>query len=494
MLRHLPKFAYRGITIIMSNPSRLDRTELLSGVGGWYFNSECLQPEINRWQCDIRLIEDRSSLLPGTKVILLLGERAHRQYTGANTTLDENRGSPIIVGGIPCISSFSPQDAVDPVDHETKYHQEEYEESNNEEREAGDIIESKGRGRTARSNYRFWLKADTKKAIRILENEGRIPSHGLEPRYHIQPDIETLIDLLINTKGQDFFYDMETDFYSLDMRCFAFSFGNNPEDIYIVPTLDINYRPSYGRMQPRLIRALSIAIRDNCCVAHNGANFDFFVLAFKYGISIGNNVYDTLIANQRVFPTVEKSLGHCISYWTYEPYHKNEGVHSYHTYEQAQQLYAYCGKDVFTMYLVKKAQQEMASKDKGLFRSIELANRAIRPYLITTLTGIRYDEEYRQKAIRENDRLMMQYLRVMQSLIGSSVQPLISNKKCVEYFHNRLGYKAVARTPAGNPSLAADALYKLALNHDNPVIKFLLKYREIQKQTGILRFKPWNTI
>lgn len=492
MLRHLPRFNFCGLTIIMSNPSRLDKEELLSGTGGYFFNSECLSPQVNRWQCDIRIIEEKAPLLPNTKVILLLGERAHRTYTGANTTLDENRGSPIIVNGIPCISSFNAQDAVDPVNHEKANVQAiEDEKMVTEETEAGEIFESKGRGKTSRSNYRFWLKEDTKKAIRILENNGKIPDHGYKPRYHIRPDANEVIEVLTKNKGQDLFYDMETDFYSLDMRCFAFSFGNNPEDVYVIPTLDLDYKPAYGERQSEIIRAKTIAIRDNILVAHNGSSFDFFILAYKYGVSIGSRVYDTLISQQRIYPTVEKSLGHCISLWTYEPYHKNEGVHAYRTREQAEQLYAYCGKDVFTMFLVKKAQMEMAAKDEGLFASIEMGNKAIRPYLITTLTGIKFDEKLRQESIKENDRLMNCYLKIIANLTGPTIQPLISNKKCVAYFHHAMGYKAVAKTPIGKPSLKADALYKLALNYDNPVIKFLLKYREVQKATGVLNFKVW---
>lgn len=495
MLRHKPQFGYSGLTIILSQGSRFDKTELLSGVGGWFFKEECLLPNLNIGQCDVRLIEDTSPLLPETKVILLLGERAHRQYTGANTTLDENRGSPIVKNGIPCVSSFLPQDAVDMKDYESKFNAEassNMDMEGNEEAQAGEVFESKGRGKTARSNYRFWLKADTKKAIRILENGGKIPDHGLRPRYYIRPPAEEVIDILTNTKGQDLFYDMETDFYSLDMRCFAFSFSGTPQDIFVVPTLDIDYRPAYGERTFRILRAKSIALRDNTTVAHNGSTFDFFVLAFKYGMAV-KNVYDTLVCNHRIYPTIEKSLGHCVSYWTYEAYHKNEGVHGYRNNEQAEQLYAYCGKDVFTMYLVKKAQLEFASKDAGLLASIDQAQRAIVPYLTTTIVGLKYNEELRQKWINENDRLMKQYLRIMSILTGPGIEPLISNKKCVEYFHNQLGYKAVMRTPKGEPSLKADALYKLALAHDNPVIKILLKYREVQKATGTLNFKPWIT-
>jgi hypothetical protein len=124
--------------------------------------------------------------------------------------------------------------------------------------------------------------------------------------------------------------------------------------------------------------------------------------------------------------------------------------------------------------------------------SINQGNRAIRPYLITSLLGFHYDEERRQAWIKENDRLMYQYLRIMKHLCGPGADPLISNKACVKYFHTQLGYKVVGRTKTNNASLAKDNLFKLRLNYENPVIDVLLKYREVQKQTGTLQFKVWK--
>lgn len=496
MLRHLPKFSFNGLTIVMSNPSRLDRSELLSGPAGFFFNEECLRPETNIHCCDVRLIDDKSPLYKGTKVILLLGAKAFAQYARSASSvlsLDEGRGSPYIVDGIPCIASFAPQDAVDMKDFESKLNVNllttESEETNSDEIEAGEIIESKGRGRTARSNYRFWLKNDTKKALRILNNDGVIPEQ-YEPNYFISPDLCFIVDLFNSKRNDVCFFDMETDFNSMDMRCFAVSFLSESTKIYCIPTLNIDYTPYYGEQQHLLWKALAICIRNNILVAHNGSQFDFFVLAYKYKIPI-DKVYDTMISAHRIHPTIEKSLGHLVSLYTYEPYHKNEGVHSYRTREQANKLYTYCAKDVFTMYLVWKAQQNLMSKDEGLKRSVEQGNDAIKPYLTSTILGVKYNEEKRQSLISKDDKLMMQYLRIMQSLMGPDVEPLISNKKTVKYFHTMLGYDVVLKTPKGEPSLKEQALYKLALRRDNPVIKFLIKYRGVQKEVGSLNFNPW---
>lgn len=496
LLRHLPKFQYRGLTIVMSNPSRFDANELLSGVAGYKFNNECLSPETNRYCCEIRLADDPAPLLSDTKCLLLLGQKALFNYSGATTHIGEQRGSPLLSKqGIPAIASFLPQDACDIVNFEAQFNSQA---KGFDEEADKDYIGDKSRSATARQNWFFWLKQDCKKASKIVTAGGHIPASPYVGEYILRPALSDIIHELTTNKNKDLFIDIETDFHTLDMRCFAFSFG--PRDdavcpVYIIPFLDCDYRPSYGfDGNAQILRALAIAFRDNTTVAHNGAVFDFLVFAHKYRIPVGRKLYDTMLAQHRCFPETEKSLGHCVSMWTWEPYHKNEGVHSYANAGQAEQLYRYCGKDVYTMVLIKKAQLEYAAKIPGLPQSIAQANASIRPYLITTLLGIHYNEEMRAKWVRDNDKLCEQYLRIIRILCGSDVAPLLSNKACCKYFHEQLGYDVVLRSKlTGRPSLGKDALLKLKLKHVNPVIDFLLKLRELQKESSAaLTFVPWR--
>jgi len=498
MLRHLPKFNYSGLTIVLSNPSRFDHHELLSGTGGYYFNNVCLQPETNRYSCDIRIESDHRPLIKGTKAILLLGDRALHTWTDTTNNLSEQRGAPILTKqGIAAIASYLPQDALDIQAYEKKINPEAdgYEEAR-EELAKKDYIGDKSRSVTARSNWRFWLKVDTKKALEICNRGGTIPTSDYKPAYKIYPHSSEVIQLLSRTKDRDLYIDIETDFETSDMRCFAFCFepdGGRDVPVYVVPTLDIHYKPAYAEL-PNIMRALAIGFRDNCVVAHNGAHFDWFLLCHKYHIPLGKRCFDTMVAQHRIYPQVEKSLGHCTSLWTWEPYHKNEGVHTYLTNEQAQALYSYCGKDVWTMVLIKEAQEKHAAQVAGLSESIAQANASIRPYLITSLLGIKYDREELNRQVRENDRLMMQYLRMMSLLCGPNVKPLISNKKCIDYFHTQMGYAPVKRSmKTKKPSLDGASLYKLKLKNKNPVIDILLTYRRIQKETGVLGFTPWKS-
>lgn len=509
MLRNKPKFTYSGLTIVMSNPSRFDTVTLLSATGGHLLNDICLRPSMNVMQCDVRLVDDPSPLLPDTKCILLLGESGmHKMIPSTkNNSLGEMRGSVLQYNGIPTIPSFLPQDAVDFKNLEARLNPlsgDYTPDGNDDENEEEDYEDTKRHGRTKRGNYAFWLAKDTAKCKAILTNGGKIPASKFPlPNYRIYPPAQEVINILSTTVGQVMWFDIETDYEEQNLQCFAFSFDGIT--IYSVPILDYNYKWAYSNVH-HIMRALAIAFSNNTVVAHNGATFDFFVLAHKYKIPIGK-VYDTMIAQHRCYPDIEKSLGHCVSLWTWENFHKDEDSKGYMSQDQMMARLKYCGKDVYTMFLVYQGIEEHAAKIPGLKHSIDTAMSAIRPYLITALQGIRVDEEKLRAAAAESDALMMQYDRIIKLLIGvnsmNEIQRNVkgkvrmfagSNPQCITYFHDMLGYPVVARSQkTQEPSLAKKAMYKLALKHYNPVIPLVLAYRTVAKEYGTYKFIPWKT-
>lgn len=508
MLRHKPKLTYIGLTVILSNPSRFDKASLLSANGGHLFNDYCLRPSNNILQCDVRELGDLTPLLPDTKCIVILGEAGMHKLLPEtrNNNLGEVRGSVYYYNGIPCIPTFFPQDACDFRNLEEQLNplNANYSPDADEEREEEDDAESaKSHGKTSRKNYAFWIRADIAKCKTIIREGGKVPASEFpSPNYVTYPSSTVICNILEKTKGQVLFFDIETDYEEQNIQCFSFTF--NGITIYNIPVLTYSYQWAYDNLH-NIMRSLAIAIRDNILVAHNGANFDFFVLAYKYKIPV-NKVYDTMIAMHRCFPDIEKSLGHCVSYWTWERFHKDEDSHGYMNQAQMQARMAYCGKDVYTMFLVYNAIQKYAKTIPGLTESIETAMAAIKPYLITSLQGIRFSVEKIKEAAFECDRLMEQYDRMIRLLIGESSLKVIhslikgkakmfagSNTQCSIYFHEMLYYPILFRSAkTQKPSLGKKVMYKLALKHsDNPVIQLVLAFRTIQKEYGTYKFIPW---
>jgi hypothetical protein len=488
---------YNGLTVVLSNPSRFDRDKnsLLTGGGGWYLQQECLLPcRLDKLDCEIRTVEEMSILRSGTKALLLLGEQAMKKWGGIQYeayTLNEIRGY-LLESPLPTLASYLPQDAVDVVDWEGRLNpllqQEEDEED--QEGEDDDAIGAKSRhGKTRRRNWAFWLKQDVRKLVGIMRDG--IPEEP-KPKYITYPSSQTVIQLLNDTKDSQLYFDVETNVPGLNITVMSIGLPNY--EIYTVPILRYNYTNAYSNsVLGRLFSSLARSFGRNEVVIHN-ALFDLFITSYSYNIPCGKRIYDTMLAFHRCFPEQEKSLGHVMSWGTYQPYHKDEAIFNPHNTEQESQLWKYNAKDVYGLMLARAAIDKYAEEKPGLMASIKEGNRRIRPYLINTLTGIKYNEEKRRKIMAENDKLAMQYLRIIRLLCGQDILPT-SSKQCVNWFHSSMGYKSVKKTKKGNPSLDGDSMYKLLLKYpENVAIKFFLKYRERIKETGSLKFVPWVSL
>lgn len=505
--REKPKLTYSGLTVVLSNLSRFDKdkNKFLSAGGGRLFD-KCIAPNFNRYQCDIRLREDTSPLLDGTKCVLLLGESAAHDWLKTDNKLGAIRGSFYNINGVPHVASFYPQDAVDIQDFEDKFNKQDGEsiDEDYDDEDASDSDSKRRHGRTARRNYRFWLDRDIQK-VKLVMEKGGIPSPLYVPKYVIHPSSSEVIRLLTETKGKQLFFDTETWYPSCYLKCFAFSFGIDAP-IYCVPIYDASNTWAYSDI-PSILRALAISFQQNEVVAHNGSGFDFLILAYLYQIGIGERVYDTMIAQHRIFSDVEKSLGHCISYWTFLPFHKDLGDVGYNTPAQVDQTLQYCGIDVYSMACVWHYQQQYAKRIPGLKESIEDGNAAIRPYMITQLQGFKIDEEAREKIIKENDMLCNHYLQFAEILIGKDNLKEIAGKskstllsspaQAVKYFHDMLGYPVIGygnvrKDGSKGPSLGRKNILKLRLKVDNPVLDLIMAYRETLKETSKLKFKNYE--
>lgn len=497
-MRHLPSKDYCGLTIVLSQPSRQDTQSLLSGYAGIFFNQDCLAPITSRWRCDIRTSDTLSEgLLPNTRGLLLLGEKSlHEWATGYDSySINELRGTPLRNNhGVTAICSYSPQDAVDPQDYETRLNKHIIDaKAEEKESKADEEINSKKRhGKTRRANYRFFLVRDVKKLLYGMENASRTAPQ--EYPVEIYSPLHEVLAILHAHKGEDFYLDIETD-SEQNMLCFGFSFASTPS-IYTVPVIRYDYTLAYGAETYKLFRALVAAIKSNTTIIHNSM-FDLFVLATKYSIPFTWNIYDTMLSQHRCFPEAEKSLGHCLSAWPtiWEPFHKDEGIFEPRNIDQEKQLWRYNAKDVAGMKWIKAAQMEYADSVPGLRESIEQSNSCIYPFLLNTLTGMHYNDNLRQQMVSVNDRLMTQYQRAVDLLVGEDVNLLpTSSQSCVKYFHNTLGYPVVGRSKkTGDPSLDETNLLKLKQKFPfNAVIDFSIKYRQRKKETGSLNFTPWR--
>lgn len=462
-----PTEPYKGLTIILSKPSRFDEKEnrLLSGMAGQWMEDECLGG-MSLSSIDIRTPDITTPLLPNTKRVLLCN---------LNTA---PIGYPCIYRSTLAVNVYSPQDCCDHRSMEI--------DNDDEENDTHSERDTKDDYPTRRYNYRFWTKWHSLKLLR---------KSNLEPQIKaiLYPDYAKIISLLNSIREENLYLDIETSRQHRCLTVIGFSSDSMFPSVCVCPMYRYNGDLAYPAFA-EIYKALSYAMLSNTVVIHN-ASFDLTILHGFYRFPLPSNVYDTMLANHRLFPEAEKSLAHVIAQWTSQNYHKDVSTEVYNA-NQELKMHMYNARDVYNLKLIKDAQHHYATSDnitnfhptkKGLVESIAQANDQVIPYLENSLTGLRVDQIKLAETERHLNIARQQYERIVRILIGDINFNPGSTKQCTKFFHDKLHYPVVKKSDkTGLPSLGRKQLYQLRLKHSNPVILPIIKYRKAAKDASML--------
>lgn len=488
-MRHKALLDYCGITLVLSVPGRNDKEELMTGSScGGYF-SNCVKP-LSRYHFDIMTMDEYSSeiLLPNTKIVMLMGVDA-LSIIETEKSISAIRGSPIERDGLIYIATYHPQDAVDKYNWEATNNEhlhalhpdDEGEDEDDEEAEAA----AKDKSRTSRSNYRFWFAADIKKAIEITNS-------GLKRNictYRLYPPMFEACNHLRATTNSNLFIDIETDPETCIIKCIGF--GYDATKIFCVPIFNYKGELCYNKESyVELFKALCWSFKYNTVIAHNSL-FDLFILLWKWGLIPPqyDKIKCTMVMHHRCYPSVEKSLGHLISLYTHQIYHKDEGIFYTHNHAQDEQFWLYNAKDVEGLALVYQGITKHAS-DLNATTSVQQGCESLRVFLTMAFRGCKVDTAKLCQRIDSLDSTAKFFEdKVLPKLVGYKLNPR-GHTQVANYLYNELGHKA---PPEGQSQTGKKTLYKLLLKSDIPALRLVLYLRRISVESAKLKSKLWCT-
>jgi len=471
---------YKGITFLLSKPSRFDQSRLLTGYGGEWFQ-KILHPYLI-FNVDVRTVEQHRTIYnnkfsPGTKVVVLCDPYAIDKYLPGKKDPEMNEVRGNVYEGedkIVYIPTYAPQNAYDFLNREYP----------KDEENLSDELDKdeKNHGGTQRKNFRFWFYQDVKKALRILEKGITKPA----PFTHHNPaQISLVTKILHSSINEDWVIDIET---TINYGITVLSIGRmSTREVFVIPISLYDKAIMFSEEDYRIFfKVLQKAFDENRWIAHNGS-FDFFILAWRFKLSPPLRMYDTMIAQHRMSVESEKSLGHCISHYLDLPYHKDEGCFEPHNHWQQTQLWDYNAKDVETTAWIYEAQEVVLGKDKELRESVVRGNSFIRPFLFSALHGIKVDRAGLTKERERLDRLYTQQQRILNILVGYDLNansPLQVGEYLFDF--KGLGKKYVKR------KTNSETLIRLLRTNKIPAIRCLLSMRKLAKDRGVLDFAAWG--
>ena len=339
-------------------------------------------------------------------------------------------------------------------------------------------------GSTVRpANQLFWVQADICKLLHPLRV---VPS----PKIHTMPNLDRVMGYLDASNNQLLTIDIETRREDRTLSCIGFKLPDTPA--IVVPIYD--YRGELAYDKTRLLqffRSLILAMHRNVLVLHN-AMFDLLVLASKYRCSFGHRIFDTMLMTHRVFPEIEKSLGHSIRLWLNHPWHKDENIETPKNRQQQAQHWNYNGLDVLRTEELYYALQEVGQCYPLLGSSMCSSCASIYPYALATLRGMAIDLPELTKQRMEADRRTQALTRVCRILSGDKEFNPASSVQCAKYFYDELYYKVSRWTPERKPSADSKALYELATKYPNPLLRAIIAARISAKEVSNLNFTGWR--
>lgn len=491
---------YSGITLELEHPGRFDKKQLCDGSSSYVLADATKPLGISRYTLDIRTRAETRPYLPGTKVVVLAGASQLNKLGYNENRINTLRGAPFLVDGIIYLPTYHPQQAADRKDYEKSFNP--YllardgsgvgdEDSGEEETDEAADINVKDIGKTSRRNFRFWFISDISKAYDIAKSGYR--PNTVQYKLH-QPSAAIIAELhAAGTPGrEEFFFDIECERESGRITCFAFSYDEHT--IWSVPILNYD-KELYYELDATcaIFRALAAAFAQCRRVVLHNAQFDLFILLWRYHIPPPKQrvIYDTMLGQARSNVDIEKSLGHCISLHTHQPYHKDEGAVNPSNAEQYKQYLLYNCKDVEGTALVYRGQQRVAALDAGLAASITQANSLVRPMLLKSFRGLKLDsEQLCQKIDHLNKRGTWITENILAPLAGGPI-----NSKSPQQVADLL-YTKFELPKSTDPTISLTgkgALYKLALKYPLPILPFLHQARRSFREAGHLSSKLWRT-
>jgi len=470
------------LTIIYGGLSRYDLAQkpprMFSGAAGDLFQQRTFDvPELKPGCLDIRLTGTPDMQRPfySKTRFLLLGVEALKWLMPDEPNLMKHRGF-VLTGpnNCPAIATFHPIECYD-------FKATDFIEDDDDEE--GD--EAKDVGPTSRLNYLFWALLDYRKLISLpwpLPGY-RADSPLIAPNANfvvgwlnsIQPNAYVTID--IETRRQD---------HSLD--CVGLRSAGST---VVVPFYSYTGGLHYGHVDTaRIYRALyQLFLRRDVTIVGHNLSFDLSVLCWRYQLPLPRKLYDTLLAQHREYPQLEKSLSHALSLYTYATRNHKGDIALNVSYANFQRLLGYNANDVLWTARIMEEQHRRHATDEPLARAVATANRILYCTLLMSFTGIAIDVGRRDEQVSVEQSRADALTKVLRVLTENPTFNPASPNQCAALLYTKLMYPIDERTKTGAPSTGVKTLYKLQLKQPNPIIPFIIHAREAAKAASMLRFR-----
>lgn len=257
--------------------------------------------------------------------------------------------------------------------------------------------------------YDIVLKSDLEKALEESAfPEIRYPERNIE----VIDSISQTLDILKDWSNVDF--PIAIDIETAGGRLVAYGMADSKKHAYVIPKELCE--------NTKVLHAIGEFAKSSTPKIFHNALYDVFHNAYYHKI-LNNNIYfDTMLAEHAIFPTLPKSLAFCSSFYTNQPYWKEEGKEIMDDLGKNKivdwpSFYIYNGKDCCLTYEIYEYQKEEIEYWQ-VRDTLNMMMSLIGPCLVGQMSGLIQDQSRVDEFRRINEQEIDILEQIKEATIG----------------------------------------------------------------------------
>lgn len=263
-------------------------------------------------------------------------------------------------------------------------------------------------------------------------------------------------------------------------------FSSHPSEAFTIPFLKEQMFVWSIQQEAFIINEISKILLHPNIVKIFHSHYDMVVLGKLYNLRCAEGTYeDTMVAHQMNYPYLRKNLALCTSFYTWEPYYKDEGKTAMTGRNDVQEFIYNCKDCAVTREICSIIRKE--SFEIGTDTNYELSMYIMPSLIEMEIRGVKLDLERKDVLSKKFHQLAEDHEQKLKILAEERELNVNSPAQINKLLYVKLGCKPQYNKKSGKLTSDRDAINKLLKYHHNPgdptyqILKNLIEFRKFGK-------------
>ena len=324
--------------------------------------------------------------------------------------------------------------------------------------------------------WKYYIHRDLKRA---KEESSSAELNLPERQLHIQPNYGEAMSYLASLLNEDTVaFDIEVG--KGELSCIGFS--HDPAYAMCIPFTGPEVRWSVVQERDLMVAIATVLGSHEVRKVNQNILFDMQFLLNKYGIHTRGEVECHMCAHSIMFPDFPMGLDFQCSWWTREPYYKDEGKQWKKAIKNWPEWWRYNCKDAAVSLEIWQVLEPMLH-DEGFWDQYRETMEMFPALMFMQSHGVKVDHE---RLVIEKERAEKELAALRAELISVADYEINPNspKQLMKYFYEHKKITPYVNRKTGQPTVDDTALQRIINRYHLPEAMLIQKIRRLGKLVG----------